>query len=560
MSPLTILAIAMVVVVGSVLVLRLHAFLALILGSLVVAALTPAASIFENEVRSAGVTVVSVDADADTALAKVGKRQKLIAGRNLIFRKAEQGESFAEVGETSIRNLQKSDKLTRVRFEGEPPRPGDLLLHHTQLAAAKSTVGQSLGERIAVGFGNTCLGIGILIAMAAVIGKCLLESGAAQRIVVAARNAFGESRTPAAFVASGFVVGIPVFFDTVFYLLMPLGKAMYVRTGRNYLLYILTIVAGATMAHSLVPPTPGPLLVANELDVDLGLMILGGCILGLFTVSAGCLYALWANRRWEIPLRESAELSREDLERLAEIDETTLPPLWLSLAPILIPVLFIAGGTVVDMLLKGSADDEPAGWLVALQPSLELLGNKNIALILAAAIAIGTLVWQKRPSRAQLALAVQTALAGGGVIILITAAGGSFGHVLRQTNIAGQIQELMPAAQVGLLIPLAFCVTMLVRIAQGSATVAMITAVGIIAPLAAASDLTYHPVYLALAIGCGSKPIAWMNDSGFWIISRMSGMTELETLKTSSTMSAIMGFVGLAITMLGASLLPLKGL
>jgi len=154
---------------------------------------------------------------------------------------------------------------------------------------------------------------------------------------------------------------------------------------------------------------------------------------------------------------------------------------------------------------------------------------------------------------------VQDALASGGVIILITAAGGAFGHVLRQTNVAVAIQERFPITEGGVaLLVMAFVVTALVRVAQGSATVSMITGVSIVAPLAANMELPYHMLYLALAVGCGSKPLPWMNDSGFWITSKMSGMTEAETLKTFTVVLTIMGFVCMAATLAGAVWLPLK--
>ncbi|MFP6666750.1 MAG: hypothetical protein VB876_05530, partial [Pirellulales bacterium] len=158
---------------------------------------------------------------------------------------------------------------------------------------------------------------------------------------------FGERGAPGAFVSSGFLLGIPVFFDTVFYLMVPLGKALRVRTGRNYLLYVLTIVCGATMAHSLVPPTPGPLFVAESLGVDLGLMILCGCVVGLFASTTGYIYAQFMNSRFELPLRESEDLSLADLDNLVQHDEIALPPLWISLAPILLPVILIAGYTIL---------------------------------------------------------------------------------------------------------------------------------------------------------------------------------------------------------------------
>ncbi len=168
---------------------------------------------------------------------------------------------------------------------------------------------QPLGNRIAVAFGNTASKIGILIAMAAVIGTSLLRSGSADRIIRAALKVFGEKGAPAAFLSSGFTLGIPVFFETVFYLLVPLSKALTLRTGKHYLFYLTTIIAGAAMAHSLVPPTPGPLFVASEMGVDIGVMMIGGLVVGMFTITGGYLYAAWANRRWTIPLRDTGDVS-----------------------------------------------------------------------------------------------------------------------------------------------------------------------------------------------------------------------------------------------------------
>jgi GntP family gluconate:H+ symporter len=158
-------------------------------------------------------------------------------------------------------------------------------------------------------------------------------------------------------------------------------------------------------------------------------------------------------------------------------------------------------------------------------------------------------VRQKSSDRKQLAVALQTALASAGVIIIITASGGAFGNMLQQTGIGPRIQELAGTYQIAVL-PLAFLVTALVRTAQGSATVAMITAVGILAGFSDPQMLGFHPVYLALAIGCGSKPIPWMNDSGFWIISKMSGLTERETLKTFSVALTLMGIAGLLVILI----------
>ncbi len=404
------------------------------------------------------------------------------------------------------------------------------------------------GQRLAEGFGDTCRKIGILIAMASVIGTCLLESGAARRIVDWTRNLVGERRTPLAFAASGFIVGIPVFFDTVFYLLMPLARAMYRKEGKNYLLYVMSIVVGATMAHSLVPPTPGPLLVASEIEgVTVGQMIIGGLIVGTISVASGFAYSLWANQRWTITVDAEPIVDEPSLP-------TAAPSIVASLLPILLPVFLLATKTFVDSM--GSA--APA-WIDPLRPLIRFLGDKNIALIIAALFALALLYRYQRSDRPDgWTNSIQSALASGGIIILITSAGGAFGNALRQCGVADALQERFPATENGMmLLVVAFVLTTVVRFAQGSATVAMITSVSIVAPLAATISLGFHPVYLALAIGCGSKPLPWMNDSGFWIVGRMSGMTEVETLRTFSVTLTIMGVVGFLVTLAGAWWLPL---
>jgi GntP family gluconate:H+ symporter len=423
-------------------------------------------------------------------------------------------------------------------------------LHKTK---AKHTAAQSVISRVTGAFGKACGSLGILIAMAAIIGKCLLESGGAERIVRSALALLGEKRAPLAFTGSGFLLGTPVFFDTVFYLMIPLGKALAMRFRENYGLYIMTIVAGATMAHSLVPPTPGPLFVAVQLDVDLGLMILMGLVVGSVACATGYVYAKFVNGhdKWRVPLRDSADSPLAKLEEIAKRDGKSLPPLGLSLLPVLLPIVLIAGNTILEELVG----EPPAG----LANFMSLVGDKNIALILSAAVALGLLAMQKRGDKQALFDSVQSALASGGVVILITAAGASFGAMLQQTNIAARIGGLAEQFEItGLMVlPMAFFVTALIRTAQGSATVSMITSVGIFAGMAA--TLPFHPVYLAMAIGCGSKPFPWMNDSGFWVINRMSGMTIGESIRSVSFMMTAMAIDGLIAVMLLAWVFPMTG-
>ena len=565
MSPILLLLIGMVIVVGSILIFRLHAFLALILGSLIVAALTDKEEVYHHCLKSEAVRVTGVI--GKRVALKASKNQEIIPGSVFLLRPNASDGKLGEISEGMLTLLPQSklseEEKTSVQEQGVrfaevtsavPLQMKDRIIHHTQLNEARSVSSRNIAQRVGTGFGGTCLKIGIMIAMAAIVGQCLMRSGAAERIVLGIRNFLGEKNAPVAFIASGFTLGIPVFFETVFYLMMPLGKAMHLKTGRNYLLYILTIIAGGTMAHSLVPPTPGPLFVAYELGVDIGLAIICGTIVGVFTTASGYLWARFISTRIIIPLRESADLTKAQLKAMAERTTAELPGLLSSVLPILIPLVLLAGGTVFS-LLSSKMETQPE-WMAALSPLIRVLGNKDIALTVAAVFSIVLLARRPGSTKESVARSIQGAIADAGVIVLITCAGGAFGHVLRQTGIAGSIENSLPATESGLMI-IGFLICMIVRTAQGSSTVAMITAVGVVAPIAAASAMTYHPVYIAIAIGCGSKPISWMNDSGFWVISKMSGMTESEMLKTNTVMGIIMAVTGLIVCLIGSRIFPM---
>lgn len=419
-------------------------------------------------------------------------------------------------------------------------------------AAALQQAKKSLGERIATEFGNTAAKIGILIAMAAIIGKCMLESGAAERIIRSILRAIGIDRAPAAFLVSSFFIGIPVFFDTVIFLMMPLAKAISMRIGRNYLLFVLSIIAGAMMANSLVPPAPGPLFLVTAMQIPIGLMIVAGSMLGLITATSGYLFARWLNRRMTVPVRDSLDAKVEDIRMIAEKDDAQLPSLALSLLPVVFPVFFICADTFLNL-----SKDAAAGNIVmqAVAAVIHFFGDKNTALITAGILALLVVLQQKRGSSFDMSAFIQNALMSGGAIILITCAGGAFGGVIQQTGISARITDMTSHYQMAL-IPLSFMIAAVVRTAQGSATVALITASGILSGMASQAGLTFHPLYLGLAIGCGAKLVPWMNDPGFWIICKMSNLTEKEALKTYAPMGVVMGVTGLVVIMLAAAWLP----
>lgn len=411
-----------------------------------------------------------------------------------------------------------------------------------------------IGTRLADAFGNTVSKIGILIIMATIIGTALMRSGGAERIIRSILNLTGNKNASLAFLSGSFTLGIPIFFDTVFYLMVPLVKSISVRNPSRFSLYLMCTIAGGVMTHSLVPPTPGPLFVARELNVDIGVMIIGGLVVGAFTVAAGYLYALWANKRWQLPMRDTPDITIQELKQNAEIEQKNLPGLWISLLPILLPVLLITGNTFLEMFF-----DVKDSSTTAVQKNLltvfDTLGDSNMALFISAFVAM-LLLWNRVKDIGLFKKHISESLMSAGMIILITAAGGAFGQMLQQTNIGARVAEFATSYQTAIL-PIAFLIAVVVRTAQGSATVAMVTAIGVMSGLKGAGGFGFHPVYLALVIGCGSKIFPWMNDSAFWIITRMSGMEEKETIRFFSYLLTVMGIAGLFVTMILSILFPL---
>ncbi|MCB9385322.1 MAG: GntP family permease [Bryobacterales bacterium] len=403
-----------------------------------------------------------------------------------------------------------------------------------------------MGE-VGARFGGVVGRIGVAIAMAALIGQCLMESGAADKITRRFIAWLGDRFSSLSMLISGYVLSIPVFHDTVFYLLVPLARSMTIRSGgRHYILNTLAIGAGGVSTHVFVPPTPGPLAMASEMHVDLGLMILVGLAIGIPSSLAAWLYCIWIDRKLDIEVREAPGLSIKELEEIANKPESELPRFWLSLAPILLPVVLITANTLTGTF----APESP------LRPYTSFFGNPTFALILSAGMAMWVLARQKGYTLRELAKPAEMAIKDAGLIILITAGGGAFGGMLVKAGVGDVLGEWAKSAGVSYIL-LGFGVATMLRIAQGSATVAMITVSSILAPLVAQTPPAYHPVYILMAIGAGSITGGWMNDSGFWVYRTMTGLTEIEALKTKSVSLAVLGFTGLFVSWLGSVLFPL---
>jgi len=403
-------------------------------------------------------------------------------------------------------------------------------------------------SRVATEFGNTAGSIGIVIALAVVIGKCMMDSGAADRIVRGFLSLLGEKRSSTALMASGFVLSVPVFFDTVFYLLVPLARSMHRRTKKHYLKYAMAIVAGGVITHSLVPPTPGPLVMADNLGIDIGVMIMVGTLVAIPAAIVGMFFSSWVDRRMNIPMRPlGGEISEPE-----PLQDHQLPGLLVSLLPIVLPVLLVSADTIVCAMAEGAAEGSGLSRAAGITA---ILGNVNLAMFISTVIAMWMLKSKRVLTNAQLAKVVEASLMSGGVIILITAAGGAFGAMLK----AAQIENLFRQQATGLmLLVFGAFIASVMKIAQGSTTVAMITSSAMIATMVTSTKtLGYHPVYLATAIGGGSMIGSWMNDSGFWIFVKMTGLTEAEGLKSWTPLLAIVGFAGVVVSFLLAVILPM---
>jgi gluconate:H+ symporter, GntP family len=397
-------------------------------------------------------------------------------------------------------------------------------------------------------FGLVAGRIAVVIAMAAVIGLCLMESGAADKVVRRFLAVFGEKRAGAAIVVSGYILSIPIFFDTFFMLLLPLAQAMAYRTGRDYLVYVMAICCGATVTHSLLVPHPGPLAMAEILRIDLGLTILVGGLVGIVPVAASWQVAKWLNRRMTIPLRESGTTRLSDLKSIIDKPESELPSFFASILPIIVPILLISVASTVAAI-DGFQSGAPV-----LYATLEFLGNRNVALLIGAILAFSVLVRHRGLPLAQAGRMIGPSLETAGVIILITSAGGAFGLMLRNAGVGEAVQAAADGREINLIF-LSWLVASVIRMAQGSATVAMLTTSAMMLPMLEAG-LPYDPVYIFMAIGFGAMTLSWMNDSGFWVVCKLSGFTEQETLKSWTVIVTVNSVVGLVTCLLLAKVLP----
>lgn len=398
---------------------------------------------------------------------------------------------------------------------------------------------QSIVKSFEAGLGGTLGHIAIIVALGTMLGKMMAESGGSDRIAHTLVDLFGEKRAPWAMVAIGLLVGLPVFFEVAFVLLVPIAFNVARRTGTSMVLIGLPMVAGISVVHGLVPPHPAAMLAVTAFNADIGRTIFYALVVGIPTaIIAGPLYAKFIAPR--------IELGRDNPMAAQFIDENVhgnLPGFGLTVATILLPVVLILIGSWADKLSLPVSN---------INTALHLLGNADIALLAGVMVSFVTLGRMRGFTRETILKFSNESLAPTATVTLLVGAGGGFGRILQDSGISQAIIDAARGAHVSILL-LAWLVAALVRLATGSSTVGMSTAAGIVAPIALHSS-GVRPELLVLATGAGSLIFSHVNDGGFWLVKEYFNMTVIQTIKSWSICETIISVVALALT-LGLSLI-----
>ncbi|WP_394249723.1 GntP family permease [Arthrobacter pityocampae] len=416
---------------------------------------------------------------------------------------------------------------------------------------------------ITTGFGNTLASIGIVIGLGVGIGKILEVSGAANSLAMAFLKLFGKGREPWALGSVGALVSIPVFCDSGYVIMNPLARSIARVKRAGYITLALALGCGMTLTHHLVPPTPGPLAVAGILGADLGALILAGLVFTVLLLPIVVVYAKWMGPKIEPSMNESVREAvygtvhagaghrggtaladhdggtEEDAPSM-DIDNATLgtPPAgakphrvgaFVASLPLLVPLLLIILNTVSGAIdqnnqgVVGTGEYTPSSWAVP----LAFIGNPVVALVIGVILAVYVLLPRWTP-RARVQGWFAEAAASAGLILLITGAGGALGQVLRSSGVGDALAEAIAGTPLpAFLVP--FLIATLVRVAQGSGTVAMITAASVTAPLVV--SLGIDPIVAAMACTAGSMVFSYFNDSYFWVVTRFAGLDGVAALK-----------------------------
>lgn len=398
-----------------------------------------------------------------------------------------------------------------------------------------------VSESIQQGMGSTLGFVATVVGLGAIFGQMLESSGGAKSLAHHLLKKFGKDRASWALMLTGFIVGVPVFLDVGLIILIPIIYALTRDTKHSILYYGIPLLAGLAVTHAMVPPTPGPMAVAEILDVDMGWVILFGIIIGFPTVIlAGPVFGRFISKKIYIPA--PPELIETDPE--LKDSSKNLPSFGIIAAIISTPLLLILMSTFVGVGIKSGILQENL-----VTEIVSFIGHPFTALIIATLLSITLCLKQKMPGQKILDLSTK-ALGPAGIIILVTGAGGVLKQILVDSGIGTILAESIAESSIPLIL-LAWTLAAVVRVTQGSATVAMITAAGIMAPILPVFNLSQPNVALiVIAIASGATVLSHVNDSGFWIVSKYLGLNEKQTLQSWTVMETIIGVCGLLFALL----------
>jgi gluconate:H+ symporter, GntP family len=409
-----------------------------------------------------------------------------------------------------------------------------LMLVSLGLAAA---AGMPLGTVLSsfeTGTGNTLGHIAIIIGLGTMLGKMMAESGASDRIAETIIQVLGEKRVPWSMMCAGLIVGLPVFFEVGFVLLVPIAFTVARRTRTSLVLVGLPMVAGLSAVHGLVPPHPAAMLAVTIFHADLGRTIFYALLVAIpSAIIAGPIYARiiapWIVLDAHNPMAE--EFAEHDPNRV-------LPGFAISIATVLLPVFLMLLGSWAGMLAAPGS---------GLNVALHFLGSADIALLVAVLISFVTLGRMRGFSRETILKFSNECLAPTALITLVIGAGGGFGRILQDSGVSQAIVAVALHAHVSVLL-LGWLVAAMIRLATGSATVSLATAAGILAPILAQSP-GVRPELLAISTGAGSLIFSHVNDGGFWLVKEYYNMSVADTMKTWSISETIMSIIALVLTL-----------
>ncbi|MFE7420910.1 GntP family permease [Rhodococcus sp. NPDC057529] len=401
-----------------------------------------------------------------------------------------------------------------------------------ELVGTPTSAADSILEK---GFGGILGHITPIIGLGTVLGAMMERSGGADVLTERLLKLFGPKGAPLAMGVTGLVLGIPVFFDIGIFILAPLVYVAAKRGGKSLVLYAMPMLAGLSMTHAFLPPHPGPVAAAGLLHVDMGWIIIMGLACGIpaWFVS-GVVWGSWIGKRVII------EVPDEFIPEEKEADENP-PPLWLISFIILVPMVLILGATVGNVVLEEGS---------TLLSVLIFLGTPTIALTIAVLLALYLLGTRRGITAQEIGAMSAAALKPVGMILLVVGAGAFFGAVLRATGVGQALADSMDALGLPVILS-AYLISCALRIAQGSATVAIVTTAGVIEPSIAAGNYSSPQIALiVIAVSAGSIIASHVNDGGFWIVSRYFNMSVKDTLKTWTVLETILSVVGFAVASL----------